>query len=167
MAKINGIEVKNVKTFLDHEGCQIAQGNVYYKGKKLGFWSQDSWGGPDNFDFDTSILKDEVEAYKNSGRVEEKYKTIFDLDILMYNLLKLKDVEKEYKKCVKKGYQSYVRACDGYHVSGYYTKALLPKDVPESPFHTKFLKDCKKDFFKDWDGKVEVYTSMDDFIIEV
>lgn len=37
MAKINGIELKALKKFKDHEGCTIAQGNLYLGGKKIGF----------------------------------------------------------------------------------------------------------------------------------
>ena len=72
MSEINGITIKNLKSFKDHEGCEIYQGNVYYKGKKLGFWSQDSWGGPNDYDFDTSVLDNEIKKYRNSDRVEER-----------------------------------------------------------------------------------------------
>ena len=37
MASINGVSIKGVKKFKDHEGLGIFCGNVYYNGKKLGF----------------------------------------------------------------------------------------------------------------------------------
>lgn len=40
MASINGVSIKAFKKFRGHEGEELYQGNVYYNGKKLGFWSQ-------------------------------------------------------------------------------------------------------------------------------
>lgn len=161
MAEINGISLKNVKHFKDHEGCMIAQGDVYYKGKKLGFWTEDSWGGPDSYDFDETVLDEEVKKYAASDYVEDKYRSIINLDILLANLLALIDDEKGYKKGVKKGYSKYVLADDGFHVFGFYTNEEDPK---KGSFYTEFIKNCRKTFFKDWepDG-IKVYTSLDDF----
>lgn len=46
MAKIFGFEIKSVKSFKSHDGYPIFQGNVYFKGKKIGSWSQDDWAAP-------------------------------------------------------------------------------------------------------------------------
>ena len=107
MAKILGFEVKNVKSFKDHDGYPIYQGNVYFKGKKLGFWSQDGWGGPDSFEFDERPYN---EAMKGMDLVETlNLSTPYgftldpDMDILMGELLKLKDTEKYFKKFAKQG----------------------------------------------------------------
>ena len=63
MAKIKGIELKNIKTFSGMEYPVNYQGTVYIKGKKAGTWSQNGNGGPDNFYFNTKefdqIVKDE------------------------------------------------------------------------------------------------------------
>ena len=57
MASINGVSIKAFKKFRGHEGEEPYQGNVYYNGKKLGFWSQDAHGGIcDNFEFDETVL---------------------------------------------------------------------------------------------------------------
>lgn len=167
MASINGISIKGLKAFRDHEGATIYQGNVYYRGKKLGFWSQDSWGGCDNYDFKEIMLNEEVDRFRNSSMVEPQYKAIANLDILLYELVKLMDIEKAYKKAIKKGYKTYVEAFDGYHCRGYYTKDTNPKAIRDTEFYAKFVDDCKKVMFKDWDGKVGIYTSPDDFIVEV
>lgn len=45
MAKIYGIELKNIKNFVGHEGLAF-QANVYLNGKKVGFYSQDGWAVP-------------------------------------------------------------------------------------------------------------------------
>lgn len=61
-ASINGVSIKNLEYFEGHEGgCY--QGNVYLDGKLLGFWSQDSWGGPDNFDFNMFPVTERAKEY--------------------------------------------------------------------------------------------------------
>ena len=66
MASIKGIELKNVKEFRGHEGEDLVQGDVYYKGKKVGYYSQDAWGGMDIFDLDWQNLpKDLMREIKN------------------------------------------------------------------------------------------------------
>ncbi len=162
MAQINGISLKKVTTFKDHEGCQIAQGDVYYKGKKLGFWTQDAWGGGDMYDFNTSVLDAEVEKYKASDLVDEKYREYTDLDCLLCDLLKLIDDEKSYKKGVKKGYNAYVLVDQGYRTSGYYTNGTKP-EIEKTKYYKQFVKEVKKN---DTD-KVIIYTSLDDFKIAV
>lgn len=166
MASINGISIKSLKKFKDHEGVDIYQGNVYYKNKKLGFWSQDAWCGCDNYDFDTSALAGEVERYMQSDMVEDKYREITDLDILLANLVVLMDDEKMYKKGVKEGYGTLVVADDGCHMRAYAT-TQGKDEVRGSKSFEEFIADCRKGFWKDWDGKVKVYGSLDDFNLTV
>lgn len=167
MAKINGIQIKNLKTFKDHEGAPCCQGDIWYNGKKLGFWSQDSWGGPDMYHFDESVLDAEVKKYAASDRVEPKYKDLTDLGIVLCDLLSLMDQEKAYKKCVKAGYKTYVEASDGFHVNGYYCMIPSRKAIENGAYHKKFIENCKEKFFKDWDGTCNIFTSLDDFVVSV
>ena len=51
MVKVYDVTIKNLKSFKDHEGCEIAQGEIWKGKEHLGFWSQDSWGGEDIFEF--------------------------------------------------------------------------------------------------------------------
>lgn len=165
MAKINGIELKNVKTFPDHEGCMIACGDVWFNGKKLGHWSQDSWGGPDNYDFNVAVLNDAVEAYKRSELVEEQDREIVDLDILLSELCYLKDKEKIAKRYYKKGYRTVVFFTDGYHMTYFWT----PKNKEEAlncDFFKKTMAECQEDFYKDATIKVAAYEAADfDFTV--
>ncbi len=167
MASINGISIKKLKYFKDHEGCTIAQGDIWHNGKKLGFWSQSYMNGPDDFDFDEHILDKEVESYKVSDRVEEKYKTIFGLDTLLYELLPLIDDEKEFKKMVKKGWKSLVKATDGFHYMSYYSPESDSTKIVNDKFHQEFLKKCKKHFFENTDIKVTIYNDLKDFEVKV
>lgn len=65
VASINGVSVKKLNFFIGNEGGCF-QGDVYLDGKKLGFWSQDFWGGPDNFEFDATPIKERAKEYYSS-----------------------------------------------------------------------------------------------------
>lgn len=167
MASINGIKITSLTTFRGHEGEPLYQGNISYKGKKLGFWSQDAHGAIcDNFDFDESVLNEEVEKYKKSDRVEEKYRKFTDISSLLADLAEIMEREKVYKKGAKKGYKSYVMTSDGYHICGYYTNTPVERIESES-FHKDFMKTCKDKFFKDWKEEVTIYSDLKDFDIVV
>ena len=166
MASINGISIKSLNTFKDHEGMDIYQGNVYYKGKKLGFWSQDSWGGEDTICFDKKILAEEVERYRKSYLVEDMYRAIVDLNCLLESIVHLMQDEKLYKKGAREGRATLILASDGFHLVGYSTKDSK-EAVLVSSFYKKFIADCKKQFFDSWDGTTTIYESLDDFNIEI
>jgi hypothetical protein len=159
MASIKGISIKNIKTFRGREYPTNYQGNIYYNGKKMGFWSQDDWGGPDRYDFDTTELNKVAKEYYGED-------SIYDLDCLIFEILRLVDYEKIYKKAVKAGYDSVVILSDGYAES--YIK------VPREKNKDKIVKDCEfyiKDFetksrYKDKIKKF-IFTDLEDFNINV
>lgn len=153
MASINGISLKNVKTFPDHEGCRIAGGDVWYNGKKLGHWQQDYYCGPDNYDFDERVLQKEVEAYKQSGLVEERFRDVAGLDSLLDDLLHLKERESVAKKYFKQGYRTVIFFSDGYHFTYLWTQKDK-KSALDSDLFTETLAECRKTFFKD--AKLEI-----------
>lgn len=62
VASINGVSLKKLRYFVGHEGGCF-QGDVYLDGKKLGFWSQDSWGGADNFEFSQVPIIERAKQY--------------------------------------------------------------------------------------------------------
>ena len=108
MASINEIQVKGIKDFKDHEGYTIHQGTIYYKGKKLGSWSQDYMYGPDHFDFDESILEGEVKSYAaKSEFVDDELRKVVNLQCLLSDLMALNAIEKSYKRYSRQGYKSY------------------------------------------------------------
>jgi hypothetical protein len=119
MASIKGIELKNVKDFRGHEGEDLVQGDVYYKGKKVGYYSQDAWGGMDIFDLDWQNLpKELMQEIKDitdnyiGGKLFKKLDDLYDktykisfvhpehkgYEYLFEDLLELLDHEKLYKK---------------------------------------------------------------------
>lgn len=166
MAKINNIQIKNLKTFKGHEGEPLFQGNIYYKGKLLGFWSQDAHGGIyDNFNFNESVLDEEAKKYATSDRVEDEYRKYADICSLLNDLVVLMDEEKMYKSYVKNGYPATVVVTEGYN---YFYCALktTDKDIALKAA-AKHIEECKAKCFKDREVKVYVYTSLDDFNINV
>lgn len=165
MASINGITVKGLKKFRGHEGEPCYQGTVYVDGMKMGWWSQDSHGGPDIMDFDQSYLNKEVEAYRNSDRVEDEYREYTELDSLLCDLIEVMEIEKAYKGFVKKGRPTMVEATDGYHASCYGTCATRDEDILNSGYHADFIRKFTQGAFKNCKVKVSIYKSLDDFNI--
>jgi len=105
MASYNGISMKAYKTFRDHEGCEIAQANLYIGNKKIGFWSQDAWGGPDIIDLDAKYdIRKLEECCKERG---------MDVEFTMWQLSRMTEDEREWKKS---GWKRMFVADDGYHM---------------------------------------------------
>ncbi|MBP3708293.1 MAG: hypothetical protein J6J36_06775 [Clostridia bacterium] len=121
MASIKGITIKNIVDFKGHEGESLTQCDVYYKGKKVAFFSQDSWGGEDRLDFDYKLsfekrqelerlFKEKAQEFLNDRltkgeRVEfyQDHKEMYDVGTMILDLAELKDIEKMYKKILKQG----------------------------------------------------------------
>lgn len=160
MASINGISIKGLKKFRGHEGEPCYQGTVYVDGMKMGWWSQDSHGGPDIMDFDQSYLNKDVESYRNSDRVEDEYREYTELDSLLCDVVELMATEKLYKKGLKDGYPVMVRATDGYYVwSAWY------RTMPKQEVIDQFRRDCERGAGVKTPVSVKVYTSLADFNI--
>ena len=106
MASLNGISIKGLKTFKDHEGMGICQGNLYIGGRKIGFWSQDAWGGPDIVRLDAQYSERKLDsAIKEKGF---EYSEDF-----LWKLLEMKFDEDDWKKS---GAERLFIGTDGYHV---------------------------------------------------
>lgn len=170
MAKIKGIELKSMKDFRGHDGEPLTQGNVYYKGKKVGYYSQDAWGGMDIFNLDYDLddkVKKEVNDIVNNYIGGVLFKKIDDLYDKTYNvtfekplqkgyeyffmdLMQLNEHEKLYKKYNKKfnNDRLYIIYNDLFNMSIYSNK----NDVNME------LKFPNKTYFE--------YNSLKDFVIE-
>lgn len=166
MASINGIEIKNLKTFRDHEGAQIAQGDIWCDGKKVGFWSQDSWGGPDLFDGCEEIVTERAKLFAEGYPKEAEYANLQDdPSIFLDHLVALKSDEKYYNRFFKKGYKTLVCVTDGCHCCMQaFAKKLTTEDL-KSKALKPFIDDMSKEMYKDVEPTVYMYTSKDDFKI--
>lgn len=152
MATIYGVSLKKLTTFRDHEGAPCCQADVYLNGKKLGFWSQDSWGGPDQMQFDEKMLQSAVDLYKASGRVEERYMGIYNAECLLGELADLTDMEKKFKSGMKKGFTTLVM---GPYGTGFYSTCSA-EQIKTHPQYLDLVKESRGE-------KVSIYTSLYDF----
>lgn len=180
MASINGICVKGLKEFKGHEGEPLCQGNLYLNNKKIGFWSQDAWGGPDNVQLESGYNEKLLNEAVHSLNVDKDYHgsrpdgstfvVEYNLERLMADYIPLYEDEKIYKQAEKKGYKGVVIASDGYHqvswaLPGSY---MQKKDAELLKVLEADIKEAKRSFFKEdqfTQHSVKIYRSLDDFVI--
>ncbi|USK62248.1 hypothetical protein [Peribacillus asahii] len=103
MASINGLEVKGVKYFPDHDGALIPYGNLYLNGKKVGSFRDDSWGGPMQYDHThKTITEDEI--LKVCEKIYARFnwhEFYHDFPLLIHHLIGFKELESQFKKALK------------------------------------------------------------------
>ncbi len=178
MAELSGVTIKGLKNFKDIDGCPVYQGNVYIRNKKVGFWSQDRWGGDDVFDFDVTELDEiknkfytknpKVDEFKIYGKQNIDWTKLpkqkpekVSLDIFMYDLLVLLLDEKLYKKNVKRGYNCLLKI-DYYETDGPTPVAkswsTATKEEAEKLFDTE-----KKKYPQAY---ATIYTDINDFVVK-
>ena len=159
MASINGISLRNAKTFEGRHEIPLAKGDVYYKGKKLGSWSQDYSGGEDDYGFSEHLLDDELKKYR-----EAKGCRFAGLGLLLEELFNLQDIEKAFKTAQKEGFSSIVV------ISTPWNDTILKCRTDEKDLALYIAKntieEIKKKVKKPEDLNVVVYTSLDDFKIK-
>ena len=173
MASINGVKITSLKSFKDHEGAPCYQGNISYKNKKLGFWSQDAWNCVcDNFDFDESLLDKPSEDFRNGHPDDYMYKNVIEKESLLSSLVKLTRVEKSVKKQLKDDRWRAV-VCIGNN-AGCTTLLSVPDDATNDEILSKYKKDItdiERDLassaFRYNDGRkstfIQIYRSPSDF----
>ena len=105
MASINGITVKNLKSFKGHEGETLYQGTIYKGKDKLGFWSNDYYCGEDSFDFDLKLIEDEVLQARSIFDSSSWLANAYDAGLFINDIVNLKILEKEFKKVKKEGFK--------------------------------------------------------------
>lgn len=152
MASINGVAIKGYKTFKGHEWEDLAQGSIYLNGKRLGAWSQDSWGGPDTFSFDADILKEACKNFKAGFPKDYKYIDVCDeVDVFLGELVRLIDTEKHMNKFFKKGYKVAIVVSNGWYASTLAT----PTDGTDAELLTKYARDIEQ-MKAEMDGNVGI-----------
>lgn len=91
-----GYWVKGVKNFKGHEMEPLFQCAVYKDGKKIGFFSEDSWGGSANLDCpkkeDRDALCDFAKKYEGEKAWCESYHTF------IASIVEEMDKQKSYKR---------------------------------------------------------------------
>lgn len=125
MASINGVTLKGITNFRGHEGESLSQGNIYLDGVKVGFFSQDSWGGPDNIDFTDIAAEKEVKIRMKNYYAKYPERRLLpsyepDIEAFMLDIMELCNDEKQAKKYFKKGFPLFFTCLltDGQHIVG-------------------------------------------------
>lgn len=169
MAKIKGIELRRVNDFRGHEGEPLTQGDVYYNDKKVGYYSQDAWGGMDILNLDYNLDKELLEEVndvvnnyvggvlfkKIDDLYNEKYNVNFHYEqkgyeYLFMDLLQLMEHEKLYKEYSKKFGTDNIAIIykDLFDTAIYGNKNNIKIDV-KFPNTTYFEYKSMKDFIKE------------------
>lgn len=176
MASINGIELKGVKEFKGHEFEDLIQGNIYYKGKKVGWYSQDSWGGCDHIDLNYTLPKDLLKEIKNildnyesetlfkgiSDLYDKKYNLKFDHKIfkggefLFGDLIQLNDFEKKYKKFSKQWGTNLIALC----YKDFFTMNIKGSRLPKEIFENLLKNDKEIKLYY-------LYSGLEDFKVNI
>jgi hypothetical protein len=126
MARVNGISLKNIKTFTGQEGIGFSA-SVYLDGKRVGTVIDSAFGGEYDYDitFDAQKkISERIEEYRTAHPilnglaiyempVEEVWKRCENCtlpteedcswDLFFYDLVQLHDAERMYKNGIKKG----------------------------------------------------------------
>jgi len=155
MAQIKGFTIKNITNFRGHEQELLVQGSIYYKGKKVGFYSDDSWGGEPQIDFDNKEIKAIAKRVCAEYFAEHPDEKLFphnepDLEEFFNKVFLLMETERSFKKNLKKGFLIL---------------ATYTQDYNTIMVHGKTLEGIE-DWLKDKTGKAKIYTSLSDFIIK-
>ena len=113
MASIFGFAIKGLKTFRGRDGVG-SQGNIYYNGKKVGWYNDSADGGASDIEFE-GTKEQRVEMQGLLKEATRKYYERFPLtgmfadltpneEIFMEELVNFTLDEKEFKKYQKDGY---------------------------------------------------------------
>jgi hypothetical protein len=106
MAKIAGIELKAVKQFVGHDGYGF-EATVYMDGKRIGHAFDGAYGGEIELRIDRPF---DEEYTKRAAAYFAKNPTVYAENVyaqrtwLLEELLRLKEIEKVFKKNIKKGF---------------------------------------------------------------
>ena len=175
MASIYGVEVKNVKPFLDHEGLTIFRGSIYMDGKRIGTWCDNYMAGNSDFDVPEKEYKELVSRADKfydfllwedgSGELFDAEPFKGDPDILISTLVKLREQEDSFKKCLKNGYKSMIVISGPY---GQYDYWYLPTACASDEWKIKYKDQIEQSekAYPAWHKAKEKYiTNPDDFVI--
>lgn len=168
MASINGVSLKGIKTFRGHEGERLTQGNIYIDDKKVGFWSQDAWGGPDSYEADNpeiklyEMIRERADRFKEGYPENGSYRDLEnEPDVFMGHLVNLTSDEKTWKKYRKQGYPYLVVVTNNWKVIMSAFKNKVNADMFGAEQAETETQQGKRKF------KYYVYSNQEDFNVTV
>lgn len=155
MASIKGLSVKKVVTFQGMDG-QGTQCDVYYLGKKVGFYSDMGDGGEAQVD----VTKEVVEIFRDYEVRDPEYH-FKGVEWTILDVLELSDYAKAFKSKVKKGFNALIVVKNSYQT---YTVGVRMKPTDSEQAMIALLKDNYKVQFGTLpDSAFTVYRTLADF----
>ena len=162
MAKIYDFTIKNITTWIGRDGIGC-QGNIYYRGKKVGWYNDSADGGAADVEFygESSLrtkmqttIEDAAKKYFQAYPMEGIFAKLSPTaELFLGEIITLIDLEKDYKKGVKQG-KPYMWFLENPKTYEQYTISAENETVVERALKTSAVRCIKK------------YTSLDDFIIK-
>lgn len=170
MASINGLSIKNVKTWMGREG-EACQGDVYLGNEKICFWSQDGNGGIDTYDFERmyseskfiSLIK---ELYKDKYINYNETKIKYNVNLVMEDLVELNALHNQYIKNRSKGFQGMFVIINSFYRQSFALSKAMCK-LTNAELLAKFNKEVNE--FSNTRGKndieIRIFRDIKDFDI--
>lgn len=161
MASIKGLSIKGINYFKGHEEERLAQGNLYFKNKKVGWFSEGDFGG------EMSIkVTPEVENLFKSYKCKDDY-PFYGIEWAIVDLLSLIPIEKDLKVSIKNGKGASIRVVlHGFQLITYHvSKEKVIRDG-EAKIKEEVLKLLAKSHPNVTEKDItsfEIYTSLDMF----
>ena len=174
MATMYGFTLKKIVEYKGHEGEPLVQADIYYLGKKIGFWRMGDYGGEDDFlGVDSHFLPKEYfdtirMNWKNPLQDEEDFKNYVFSDesvasSFFAHLMELIDMEKEFKKVVKKGFQALIQVSISFYTATFHIPTghdlEKAKDVVVKQFDRTYPK------WTEHPKTVKVYSDLSQFVV--
>ena len=162
MAKIYDFTIKNITQWIGRDGIGC-QGNIYYRGKKVGFYNDRADGGEPDIDFYgeraireklQELIEKATEKYFQANPLEGILAGVQPtVDLFLCEIIILNDLEKDYKKGLKQG-KPYMWFLENTKTLNQYTISAENEEYIERVLKKSTVRCIKK------------YTSMDDFIVK-
>ena len=162
MAKIYGVELKNIRKTVGMEGEGFTA-NIYLDGKKIGQCADYGDGGEINIYYDdrtvAPLLESRIRTYFDKYPEEKDF--LETTDIFLYKVFSLKEMETMFKKYQKQGYPVMVHVDFPLSYHG-------PIPVNDTTFcvDEDTAEKCEAKWKDKYHGCIVTrYTSLDNFLI--
>ena len=167
MSSIKGLEIKGLTKFRGHEGEPLRQGNIYLKGKKVGFYSDGDWGGCATISYDSKEIEAEIQAITVQYFKENPpdYTFANTDDYLLSAVIDLALDEKDFKSALKKGYVLQLVA-DSVYEEGKPQPMPITYSIPPKLSTPDELAKFRSELQGKGYNKFTEFKSLEDFIIE-
>lgn len=159
MAIAFGVELKKLTHTRGHEGEDCTNADIYLDGKRIGYYHEIlTAGGLDIHvsDEDFARLKERAIKFRKLHPYPKELSNLDDDDVelFIYDIVKMVDYEKRYKRWIKKGYALVAFKIERCQVN----TLAVPKNLLSDP---KYSNEALAK-----EGYTDIFTSLKDFIVD-